>query len=299
MGYKRASFEAIGTRWEIRADYSGDRPGWSRLMDRISKRVASFDQTYSRFRPDSLVARMAKCPGTYRLPPDGYRLLHFYERLYQATGGKITPLIGQVIADAGYDASYSFQAKPLHTPAAWDEVISLTRRNVTLHQPALLDFGAAGKGYLVDLVKDIIEQDGIASFVINAGGDIAHRSATSTPLFIGLENPFDASEAVGIAQLANKSLCASAGSKRQWGGRHHIIDPESLQSPDAIVATWVIAADTLTADGIATALFFCDPAALRLRFSFTYAILHRGMAMTYAPDFPVTVFQAETHAALR
>ena len=48
-------FEAIGTQWEIETPEPLGRP-WRR---RILERIRQFDSTYSRFRPDSLVARVA------------------------------------------------------------------------------------------------------------------------------------------------------------------------------------------------------------------------------------------------
>jgi thiamine biosynthesis lipoprotein len=267
MGGRR-QFEAIGTRWTITATGRVDWPA-------IHARIDEFDRCYSRFRGDSLVARMARRAGRYDLPPDGYRLLQFYEQLYRATDGLVTPLIGQTMVNAGYDAEYSFKSKAPATPPAWDKVISYDQDSITLAQPALLDFGAAGKGYLVDILAALL---GDGDFTIDAGGDIRH---SGKPITVGLENPRDASEAIGIVKLANQSLCASSGNRRAWGGYHHIINPETVESPRDILATWVLADDCLTADGLATALFFV-PAAKLQKFTFGYAVLRDDMSLEQA-----------------
>lgn len=287
-------FEAIGTRWDIRILERIESERWSGLVDVIRRRIEAFDKSYSRFRNDSLVARMAHRAGRYELPPDGDRLLQFYEQLYEATAGKVTPLIGQIMEASGYDASYSFSKQELRRPPAWEDVLSYEKGVLTLLRPALIDFGAAGKGGLVDIVSELIETAGIRSYVVNAGGDIRYRSAASEMLEIGLENPLDGGEAVGIARLGNGSLCASAGSKRQWGNFHHIIDPQTLESPSQVLAAWVIADETMTADGLATALFFADPAELQQEFSFSYAVLHQGMELQHSADFPAKIFTAQT-----
>jgi thiamine biosynthesis lipoprotein len=292
MGFARTAFGAIGTHWDIQVSESETDGAWAELLGTIRGRIDEFDAAYSRFRGDSLVSRMSQRAGTYELPEDGYGLLRFYEQLYRVTGGKVTPLIGQVVSDAGYDAAYSFQSKPLQTPPAWDDVISYDELSITLKQSALLDFGAAGKGYLVDIVSEIIAEAGVRSYAINAGGDILHRSGEGQTLKVGLENPLDAEEAIGTVQLANESLCASAGSKRKWGGYHHIIDPTTLRSTDEILATWVIAGDTMTADGLATALFFMKPEELAQQFTFSYAVLHQDMSMQYDKKLPINLFEA-------
>jgi thiamine biosynthesis lipoprotein len=147
MAAVRAAFQAIGTHWEIRVDQPMAAEQWTQLQKRLHERIDAFDTHYSRFRADSLITRMSQRAGTYDLPADGYTLLQFYEQLYAATNGAVTPLIGQALADAGYDAAYSFQPKTLATPPRWEDVLSYNRHAITLQQPALLDFGAAGKGY--------------------------------------------------------------------------------------------------------------------------------------------------------
>src|SRR5687767_1361023 len=47
------TFDAIGTRWCI----DTEEPLRGEVRDRILDRIQRFDRTYSRFRPDSLVAQ--------------------------------------------------------------------------------------------------------------------------------------------------------------------------------------------------------------------------------------------------
>jgi thiamine biosynthesis lipoprotein len=288
----RLSFEAIGTAWDIQLHEPLRSSELAALEQQIHARIEQFDAAYSRFRTDSLVSHMARAAGSYDLPNDGYVLLQFYEQLYQATEGKVTPLIGQTVSDAGYDAGYSLESKRLHRPPAWKEVISYDHHTLHLQKPALLDFGAAGKGYLVDIIAGLLEAAGIYSYLINAGGDIHQRSASGQAVEVGMENPLANDEAIGVAPLSNKSLCASSGSKRSWGKYTHILDPDTLRSPQDIVATWTIANTTMVADGLATALFFTAPEYLRT-FDFAYAILASDMQLTYSANFPVTTFTEE------
>lgn len=291
MSDARSTFQAIGTSWEI---HVADTPGegvWQKTLQRVHDYIDSFDKAYSRFRDDSLVVAISRRAGTYGLPADGYDLLQFYQRLYRATNGKVTPLIGQLIADAGYDAAYSFKERSLAAPPTWDDVLDYNEKTITVRQRVLLDFGAAGKGYLIDKVGEILESAGIVEYVINAGGDIRHRSGAGKAIEIGLENPFDSTEAIGAVTLQNQSICASSGSKRAWGNYHHIFDPDTRASTKDVAGTWVIADDTMTADGLATALFFVGPEALK-DFAFSAAVLDNQGSLSYARDFPVTVFEA-------
>jgi thiamine biosynthesis lipoprotein len=290
MHTKHITFEAIGTRWELQVFEVVDAQVWIALLASIHARIEAFDKAYSRFRKDSLVTEISKHAGTYAMPKDWRELSAFYRELYEATDGKVTPLIGQAISDAGYDAQYSFKKKQLYSPPAWDAVLQYDESSLTITQPVLLDFGAAGKGYLVDIISQLFDASGIASYVINASGDILHRSYENSSIAVGMENPADTSEAIGIIQLSNKSLCASAGSKRAWADIHHIIDPVTLTSPSDIIATWVLADTTMLADGLASALFFTDAQKLSKTFSFDYAILDKDMQLYHTENFPITIF---------
>jgi thiamine biosynthesis lipoprotein len=285
------SFEAIGTHWQIDIDQAISPKSLSQLRNKIDARIEQFDQRYSRFRPDSWVTQISKQKGAYTVPNDAEPLLSLYHKLYTLTDGLVTPLIGQMLVDAGYDESYSLtQKKELVSPLSWDEVITYNHPTLTLHQPALLDFGALGKGYLIDLVAGILEQEGITAYCVDGGGDIKHGSKYLHKLEVGLENPDNLEQVIGIATLRGESICASAGNRRKWRNFHHIMNPLTRKSVDSITATWVTAKTTLLADAMATALFFVDPATLAKVYDFEYLILSGDNTLAMSKQFPAELF---------
>jgi FAD:protein FMN transferase len=282
------SFSAIGTKWWIGV-YDAV-PNAESLQQAVLTRIAEFDVAYSRFRADSLVSAMATQAGTYTLPDDAAPLLRFYKQLYDVTDGALTPLVGRLLSDAGYDAEYSLRAKE-HLPKtpAWRDVLDVSENTVTLKQSALLDFGAAGKGYLVDVIAALLQANGVTAFCIDAGGDM-FCSGVSEPLKIGLENPDNIEEAIGVARLHNQALCGSAPNRRSWGNYHHIMDPRTKQSTTHVKAAWVSAQSALLADGLTTALFFVSPEKLKTQFPFEYALVYADGSLRYSPQFPGEFF---------
>lgn len=289
---KAWSFEAIGTSWWIGVYEPLSALQFKRVQTAVQARIEAFDRTYSRFRKDSLVTTIANKAGTYSLPHDSQALFTSYKKLYDLSDGAVTPLIGQVLSDAGYDADYSLRGKPLHRPPAWEEVLRYKSCTLTTKQPVLLDFGAAGKGYLVDIIAQLLLSEGITAFCIDASGDML-CTGLGEPLRIGLENPHDTSEALGIALLKNQALCGSAGNRRAWGKYHHIMDPKLLDSPRHIVAVWVVADTALLADGLTTALFFTSPKKLLESFSFAYVIVYADGSVKHSADFAGELFRQE------
>jgi len=261
-------FEAIGTTWSIETVVPLSRA----IRADISARIESFDKTYSRFRDDSLVAQIAKQTGEYVFPNDSIKLLELYRGLYDATKGAMTPFIGDTLGALGYDKTYSLMPGSAQPVMAWDDVMRWSGTTVIVTKPTMIDVGAIGKGYLVDEVAMILEGHGVDRYVVDASGDMRCRGDTQT---VGLEHPYDTSMVIGVAQLQDASLCGSATNRRRWGSDlHHVIDGRTGRPTQNVVATWVVAATTALADGLATALFFVDADDLKTTYDFEFVRMY-------------------------
>ncbi|HWS51952.1 MAG TPA: FAD:protein FMN transferase [Microbacterium sp.] len=242
-------FDAIGTRWEIVSKDelgAGDRSAVTTIIER-------FDRTWSRFRADSDVSRLAADAGPLE-SPDAVPMLDAYLQLSAATDGAVNPLVGGSLDALGYDAGYSLVAgPPIAAPVDWFHRLQWSAGRVTLDAPAVIDVGALGKGRLVDLVFEVLAAvDG--DLVVDAGGDLRVRGGT---IRVGLEHPYDATKAIGVTALQNAALGASAINRRAWGnGLHHVLDARTGEPVRTWAATWTIAPDAMSADAAATALFF-------------------------------------------
>lgn len=269
-------FEAIGTHWQI--DVEGD--GLSKQLQReVLALIDEYDRTFSRFRQDSLVTQIAKQSGAYVFGRHADEVFKLYDTLYRLTDGLFTPLVGQILEDLGYDASYSLMSKrPAHSPPAWPKVASYKHGVLTTKEPLLIDTGACGKGHLVDLVSAKLETQGITRYVVDAGSDMNVRRGPDSPLRIGLEHPFEEDVVVGVLELEHGSFCASSISRRAWGsGLHHVINPHTAAPTTHVAATWVLADTAMLADALATALFLVEPSVLAEHFSFEYVLLNMAM----------------------
>ncbi len=314
-GTTEFEFEAIGTWWKIviRGLQDSDQKNLAqkkaKLKQEIDSFIAEYDLAYSRFKPDSLITKIAQestkpSTKTYSLPKHSEPLFTLYQDLFELTGGLFTACIGHALEQAGYDSQYSLNPQPtIDTPPSFEVVQfvpALTTAENDLPKllipectsPLVLDFGAAGKGYLVDLIGTIISKHfSGSSWFINAGGDILHHSEIADEsMTIGLENPLNTQQVIGTAVLHNKSICGSAGNRRRWSTFHHIINPQTRTSPNHILATWVVADTGLVADGLATALYFALPQNLQTKFDFEYTILYTDGTVHRSDGFTGELF---------
>jgi FAD:protein FMN transferase len=283
-------FDAIGTRWIIDITASLSSIEKTKMLHMIKKCIDDYDQIYSRFRTDSLVTKISQKKGTYLFPQESDELFSLYKKMYDVTNHKVTPLIGQTLSDAGYDASYSLTPKTLQKPPPWEEAIRFQYPRLSAKKPVLLDFGACGKGQLVDIIAALLEQNNIADFCIDAGGDIGQHTSKNAALKVGLEHPEDPYQVIGVVSLKNQSICGSSGNRRTWGAYHHIIDPYTLSSPKNIISTWAVAKSTLLADGMTTCLFFMSGKQLKKHFDFEYFVLYDNYTYELSPGFTAEIY---------
>lgn len=279
------AFEAIGTHWEIQTDSALNAS--TRVA--VEELIDGFDHQWSRFRPDSAVSELARTGGTVPAPADAVVMLDAYAELSEATGGAVNPLIGDTLAQRGYDARYSFtDYGPAPAPGEWQDLLSWDKTLITLRDAVTIDVGAVGKGRLVDRVLELVTRSASGRVVVDAGGDLAVHGGT---IRVALEDPYDSSRAIGVVELADQAMCASAINRRTWGdGLHHVLDARTGIPVGTIAATWAIAPDAMRADAIATALFFDAGPALAHHWGITWVRMTTDGRLEWSPRSPVELF---------
>lgn len=306
-------FMALGTWWQI----DSSSPLGPQLQTTITRLCDDYDRLWSRFRADSLVATIAAAEhgGSFTFPERDIRLFEIYDQLSAATHGGINPLVGRSLEQLGYDAQYSLTPHgsgdddhaegnaddTAHgTPAAnterlapesWKQAVHRDGNQITTDHPVLIDIGAAGKGHLVDLVSHELADAGIDEFLVDGSGDLRHHG--TGPVTAALEHPTLDGRALGVVPLVEGALCASATTRHAWGkGLHHMLDGRTGQPVTRVLASWVLAPDAATADGLATALFVADPADLS-GFDASWVRMLTDATMQWSHDFHGELFLDE------
>ncbi|WP_022879955.1 FAD:protein FMN transferase [Microbacterium sp. B19] len=280
------TFDAIGTAWSI----DTEEPLSAAARAAVATVVNGFDREWSRFRDDSLVTALAEGQvGSVPSPEDTDAMLSLYDELDVATGGAVNPLVGDALARLGYDARLTLAPWGAPEPAPdWRDIVTWGSGILSLSRPATLDVGAVGKGRLVDRVLREVQRHVGGDVVVDGSGDLAVRGA---PARVGLEHPYDPTRAIGVVEIRDAALCASAVTRRAWGdGLHHVLDARTGAPVRAYAATWAIADTAMHADALATALFFDGGPELAAAWGAPWVRMRTDGRVEWSPGFDGEIF---------
>ncbi len=141
--------------------------------------------------------------------------------------------------------------------------INFTRDSLYIHPDVHLTFGSIAKGFIIDKVVEFLQENGVTSGIVNAGGDIK-MFGQKKPLKVGIKHPRKEGMAtIDILNLQNTSVVTTGDYERYFikkGKRyHHIINPKTGYPSDTIISITVIHPSSLMADTYSTGLFLLSP----------------------------------------
>lgn len=215
---------------------------------------SKWEQTLSRFLPESELSRLNRHTGTFVAVSNLlYTVLATALRAARATEGVYDPALLDQLVQAGYDRNFDDLpagfSDSLFSPlpgGRWQEIqIDPLYHRVMLPIGLRLDFGGIAKGMAVDAALERLKQNGIATALINAGGDLAIAGLPPEQEQWLISVP-------GQEQLWSLPICAGAVAtsgiaRRHWWKagtlQHHLLDPCTGQSAQSDLWSVTVVAD--------------------------------------------------------
>lgn len=251
---------------------SADRRAAGIVFDefiRLEKLLSAYD-------PHSELSRLNR-DGSIAAGDDLLFIVRHSLRFWRDTQGAFDITVGPLIE------LWGFGDRQFRIPAA--EAVSAALRQVGMDKiivqedahmiqfiiPGVqVNAGGIAKGYALDQAVLRLKQQGIASCLINAGGQVyalGQRSA-GRPWKVALRDPRSRGVLQETIELRDSSVSTSGDYEQFFeadGIRYsHIFDPRSGYPVDnGVAAVTVIAADAVTADALSTAAFVLGPAPAR------------------------------------
>jgi len=112
----------------------------------------------------------------------------------------------------------------------------------------VLDPSGLVKGWSVDRAAAILDEAGIRSYAVNAGGDMVVRGGGWR---IGIQHPLERDKVAKVV-LADELAIATSG---EYERGKHVLDPHTRRPPEGVLSVTVTGPELATADAYATAAF--------------------------------------------
>lgn len=267
--------EAIATREAILMDTLisiavVDERGqeWEAAIDRALSWFEKIEASCSRFDPRSEVMQLTARVGTpVGASPLLFEAVRFALSVAAASGSAFDPTVGHALERRGFNRNYRTGERIATAVAAdsvsWRDVtLDPEQRTITLRRPLVLDLGAVVKGMAIDLAAR--ELAAAPGFAIDAGGDLYVHGVNpeGRPWRIGIRHPRAAGQVLGTVEVSDVAVCTSGDYERVAEGAdgHHILDPRSGSSVEAVASVTVIGPTAMAADAVGTAAFVLGPA---------------------------------------
>lgn len=247
------------------------REDWDAAIDRGLAWFRQIEERCSRFDPESEVMRLVARVGTpVEASPLLFEAVRFALDVARASGGAFDPTVGAALERRGFNQNYRTGARVATTiadkGASWRDVaLDPERRTITLRRALVLDLGAVVKGMAIDLAAR--ELAAASGFAIDAGGDLyVHgQNPQGQPWRIGIRHPREPGQLLGVVEVSDLAVCTSGDYERRSASveGHHLLDPRSGHSADAVASVTVIGPTAMAADAIGTVAFVLGPVAGR------------------------------------
>lgn len=242
-------------------------------LDAVMAEMHRIDRMMSPHRADSELSRINAEAAVRPVPVGGElfallaRALQFsrlsagaFDITYAAVGHLFDYRAGERPSDQALDEA--------RQAIGWQHLqLDARDRSVRFARPGMrIDLGGFAKGHAVDNATALLRGRGIAHAIVAAGGDsrvIGDRRGT--PWTVAIRHPRDRDGVVALLPLVDCALSTSGDYERYFdepasGERparrwHHIVDPATGRSPDAIHSVTVLAEDGLTAEALSKTVF--------------------------------------------
>ncbi len=248
--------------------FSKDSVQATKLAQKSFALVDSMNTLFSDYEPDSEVSKLCQHAGEGPLPVSATMMdmLHLSNNAYHKSGGAFDITVGplsRLWRNARKKASFPEEQEVMQKKELVNFAkLLLDTQLHTLTIPVkgmLLDFGGIAKGFTAQAVLNLLQQNGISSALVDAGGDIAMTAPPpgKTGWVVGVNIPETEAELLSEKLNLQNTSVATSGDAFQFleheGKKYsHIIDPRTGYGIQRQRNVTVIARDGATADWLAT-----------------------------------------------
>jgi thiamine biosynthesis lipoprotein len=270
--YKRIRGSALGTSYSIIVDTKVKEHLIKEKIDSIFEVVNNSMSTYS---DSSIISKVNLSDQPVVVDHHFIKVFNKSKEIWSLTEGSFDPTAGSYVNLYGLGPNTTYEKvdeskiDSVKKIVGFDKVF-LTNENEIIknNKNIFIDFNGIAKGYSVDLIKELFEENSLENFLIEVGGELTSRgyAENNRRWKVAIQNPIEINSLHNEIFLTDKSL-ATSGNYRKFridpitGERYvHIINPLT-GSPlsNNILSASVISDSCIEADAWATSLMVMNP----------------------------------------
>ena len=257
-------FFAMDTYMEV--DAYGDNG--EKAVAKAEKKVNKLDSILSTGKSTSEISKLNKNKKQV-VSADTMSLIKESVKISKETNSAFNPTIYPLMELWGFTTKNYYvpkdnEIKPLLTHMDIDNIkIDESKNEVSFKDSNMkIDLGAIAKGYTSSKIIDIFKENNIKSGMVTLGGNVQvlGKKPDGSLWKVGIQNPIDEDEYLGVLQTSDKAVITSGGYERNFtkNGKtyHHILDPSNgYPANNGLTSVTIISSDGTLADALSTSLF--------------------------------------------
>lgn len=260
--------QALGTTYQVSyfAENSFD------AETKFDSVVEAVNQSMSTYRPNSAISGINRGDTTIVVDVMFQEVLTTSQEIYKKSNGYFDPTVGILVNAYGFGPEKPLnhiseaQLDSLKKYVGLDKVMLLPSNRIKKSYPEVyLDFNSIAKGYCIDRIGLMLEQNGVENYLIEMGGELLAKGTNLQklkPWTVGIENidaPVSDRSYTQAVQLGDRGM-AGSGNYRKYrvdavtGKRFvHTINPLTGKAEKSDVLSATVVANTCAiADAYAT-----------------------------------------------
>lgn len=268
----------MGTRYSIKVPANEPVPDGDLLQRQVDDALARIDETMSTYLIDSELSRFNVSESTDWQPVSIEFCLCVEESLAISalTEGAFDITVGPLVNLWGFGPDGVTVKPPSDAEVAAARArVGFRHLQTDCTKPAMrktladlyIDLSAYAKGFAVDRVADLLDEQGIGNYLVEIGGELKARgrNAANELWAVAIEEPLDDARRVhSVVHLADRAVATSGDYRNffEFNNRRysHTIDTRTGRPVTHALASVTVIADTAAyADALATALMVLGP----------------------------------------
>lgn len=316
-------YEGLGTKFWIEVFEDITDENFVIIESRIKREIDNFGARYSRFRGDSVLNKLNRERSINLNNSEDFDLIEMLQismKYYNLTNHAFDIFIKEKLENLGYGTNDALHMGGIseYVRNNFQSSAADIGNNMRVHsnvdteaQPTLIitrgdvysrvsivgeksiDLGGIGKGYLIQKISNILEQEfKLKYYIVNGGGDMYVTSNGGSAVDLYLEHPTNIGEYIYKIKLKDSALCVSSSFKRSWSRAGKMVNHFITQNGEAAwSAAYIVGRSVVEADMAATVACIDADNSDRLKndmhaFGVDYLVLNSSAEIVKSGGFP-------------